>query len=495
MNPGFIRHLISSLLGASAARALSFIMLPLAARLYSKDDFGGLALALGFAGMLPPLLTLRYEIAVVLVRSAAAARTILWGLLAIALVGYAIVALLVIATPDLLSHVIEPHLIANLRAPVLLHIGATVLNVAIAGWRQRSKAFGVIAASQVGGTLTTAVVALGAPFVVGPSLPVLVWAYAIGTSASVAVLTLGSERIVFPGKSLMGNPRRILILLAKYRVYPSYSLPLTVSSLVSDRVLLVYLTTFSVGTLGGFFPVRQLLFGLTHLVTASISQVVFSHVSQMATGIASARRALLSIARGIAITAGLGLGWLYLYPTELTLILFGERWRGVAPMIPWIATHAAALAISGWQPRLLDIARRQRTDAMLQIVGDCSLLACIATLWWLGVSATVAVAAVSMFGVAQSIAWLIIVYRVLGLGAKQAIACESLLPLAVAGGGIMALLCKVALGNVTGMIVSFAATAFAMLVTAFITAHRINHMMRASPSGPRRIAAPLYASW
>jgi lipopolysaccharide exporter len=430
-------------------------MLPLAARLYSKEDFGGLALALGLVGMIPPLLTLRYEIAVVLVRSAAAARAILSGLVAIALIGYAMVALVVIATPDLLSHVIEPQLIATLRVPVLLHIAVGVLNVMIVAWRQRSKAFGVIAASQVAGTLTTAVLVLAAPFVVGANLPALVWGYAIGAFASVAVLSIGTERIaLFSCKPWIGKPRRTLMLRTKYRVYPTYSLPLNLGPLVSDRLLLVYLTTFSVGTLGGFFPVRQLLFGVTHLVTASISQVVFSYISQMENGVASARRPLLSMTRCIAIAAGLGLGWLYLYSTELTLIVFGERWLGVDKMIPWIATNAAAVATAGWQPRLLDVARRQRTDAMLQIALDCSLLVCIAALWHSGVSATVAVAVVSMVGVVHSVAWLAIVYQVTGLGAKQAIACEILLPAAAVGAGITALFCKLALGNMTGMMVS-----------------------------------------
>jgi O-antigen/teichoic acid export membrane protein len=470
-------------------------MLPLAARLYSKEDFGGLALALGLAGMIPPLLTLRYEIAVVLVRSAAAARTLLSGLLVIALIGYTATALLVIATPDLLSRVIEPHLIASLRGPVLLHIGASVLNVAIVAWRQRSKAFGVIAVSQVAGALTTAVLVLAAPFVVGASLPALVWGYAIGASASVAVLIIGTEPMAFsPCRPWTGNPRPVLNLLNKYRVYPSYSLPLTLSELISDRILLVYLTTFSIGTLGGFFPVRQLLFGVTHLVTSSISQVVFSHVSQMANGVASARGPLLTMTRGIAVTAGLGLGWLYPYSTELTLILFGERWLGVDEMLPWIAANAAAAATAGWQPRLLDVARRQRTEAMLQIAGDCSLLVCIGVLWHSGVSATVAVAAVSMVGVAHSVGWLAIAYRVTGLGAGQAIACELLLPASAAAAGIAAWLCKLALGSTAGMIVSFAATAFGMFAAVFFTARSINHLRQEPARGVRQLASRICAS-
>src|SRR2546429_9296059 len=122
MATNLVKHLAVSLLGASIARATYFVMLPLAARIYTKDDFGGFALVLGFVGMAPPFLTLRYEIAVVLVRSAAAARALLWGLLGISVIGYAIVAGIVVTAPTLLAYVVAPEVIANLRTPVLLHV-------------------------------------------------------------------------------------------------------------------------------------------------------------------------------------------------------------------------------------------------------------------------------------------------------------------------------------------------------------------------------------
>src|SRR5262245_30829976 len=106
MATDLVKHLALSLLGGSAARAIHFAMLPLAARIYTKDDFGGLALVLGFVGMASPFLTLRYEIAVVLVRSAAAARALLWGLLGISVIGYAIIAGIVVMGPTLLAYVV-----------------------------------------------------------------------------------------------------------------------------------------------------------------------------------------------------------------------------------------------------------------------------------------------------------------------------------------------------------------------------------------------------
>jgi O-antigen/teichoic acid export membrane protein len=281
MKPNFVRHLGLMLLGASAARALSFANLLLAARLYSKDDFGGLALALGFVGLVQPFLTLRYEIAVVLARTNEAARSLVYGVLGIALCIYAVVALLVVAAPGLLAGLIRPDVIAGLRAPVLLHLAASVVIVSLTAWLQKHKAFGTIAASQFVGALGTAVLVLGAPFVVEATLTALVWGYAGGALLSALILAAPTPR---SGLFRLGvQSGRIWRLLAKYRVYPTYSLPLTISSLISDRALLLYLSgAFSLGTLGGFYSVRQLLFGLVHLVTSSINQVVFPYISQNA---------------------------------------------------------------------------------------------------------------------------------------------------------------------------------------------------------------------
>jgi O-antigen/teichoic acid export membrane protein len=455
MAPDLVKHLALSLLGASAARAIYFAMLPLAARIYTKDDFGGLALVLGFVGMAPPFLTLRYEIAVVLVRSAAAARALVWGIFGISAVGYAIVAGVVVTAPALLAYVVDPELMASLQAPVLLHVAASVLNVSIVAWLQRKKAFATIATSQFTAALATAALVLGAPFTVDPTLPVLVWAFSIGALVTSGVLCIGSVGTGLFDRRFAGRCRRTLLLLSKYRVYPAYCLPLSMSALVSDRALLLYLSTaFSVGVLGGFFPVRQLLFGFVNLVTASISQVVFPHMSQMAEGVLAARRLVLSMARSIAVIAGLSLGLVWLYSTELTLALFGDQWKDFAAMMPWIATHAATVAIAGWQGRILDLARRQRADAMLQIAGDFASVLGIVALWLAGVTATVAIAVVSTLGIAHAVAWLIVAYRLTGIGATEAIACIGALVASATAAAMIAMVCNIALGHAAGMIVS-----------------------------------------
>ena len=460
MKPNFVRHLGLMLLGASAARVLSFANLLLAARLYSKDDFGGLALALGFVGLVQPFLTLRYEIAVVLARTDQAARSLVYGALGIALCIYAVVSLVVVAAPGLLAGLIPPDAIVGLRAPVLLQLAATIVIVSLTAWLQKHKAFGTIAASQFVGALGTAVLVLGAPFVVEATLTALVWGYAGGALLSALILAAVTPRSRLFRRVQSG---RIWPLLAKYRVYPTYSLPLTISSLTSDRALLLYLSgAFSLGTLGGFYSVRQLLFGLVHLVTSSINQVVFPYVSQTAKGVAGAKRPLLAMTRAIAMTTGLGLGWLCLHATPVTLMLLGDRWLDVAQLMPWIAAHAAAVSLVGWQGRLLDVERRQRLDAMLQMAGDVAALVGLGFLWLATASVTTVVATISIIGIAHAALWLVTAYRVTRLGTSQAIACMALLGASAIAAASLAALCKLALGPLVGMTVSLAIIAVGM---------------------------------
>jgi O-antigen/teichoic acid export membrane protein len=488
MKPGFVGHLALSLLGASASRALWFALVPVAARLYGKDDFGGLALAIGFIGLVQPFLTLRYEISVVLVRSERAARALLWGAIGIAALGYICLCLAVVGAPALLSSFLDVKLLASLRTPVLVHLAAGVLNVLLVAWLQRRRMFSGIAASQFAGALVAAILVLGAPLVVEPRLHVLVWGYAAGAVSTGLVLAAwGRNTKIFVCRPPL-RLRRILLLLAKYRVYPTYTLPLTISSLISDRLLLLYLfTAFSIGTLGGFFSVRQLLFGMVHLVTSSINQVVFPYVCHMANGVMSARRPLLAITRGLAVSAGLPLGWLCIYPAELTVLFFGDQWLDVAEMVRWIAAHAAVLTIVGWQGRLLDIEQRQRADAALQIAGDFALVAGLCVLWSSSASVIVVVAVVSVIGIAHAVGSLIVIYRVIGLGARHAIASELLLLGSAFAAAALAAICKAGFGTIIGMTMSLVMIGSAMVLTILVTAKAINDETGA-PSIPTNAA-------
>ncbi|WP_336490113.1 hypothetical protein [Methylobacterium nigriterrae] len=441
-----------------------------AARYYDRNDLGGLALAIGFVALVQPVLTLRYEIAVVLAARDRSARSILCGLLAIACFGYSGLVFLVFALPSLLANVVPGHVVVEVRVPVLLHVAALTLNVACSAWLQRKKRFAVIAWTQVGGSVITAVWVVTAALVGSPSLGALVWGNTAGLLVATGIVLAGCAASGLFRGGRLGKVRRVIALLRQYRVYPLYSLPLTLSSQVSDRARLIYITSaFSLSLLGGVFSVRQIFLGAVFVVTGSMSQVVFPHLCQ-GSGLAASRRMLLALTAGVATMAGIALGFVSGYPREITLLLLGERWLDIAPLVPWIAARCAFLAIAGWQGRLLDVAGRQRADAVLQLAGDVALVSVLAVLFVVSVSPTAAIAIISITEMAHSVLWLVLAYRVTRLGMRYACAAFLVLLLATAVMWTIAVLSEGMLGSRVGLpfcaAIVGASAAFILTLTA-----------------------------
>jgi O-antigen/teichoic acid export membrane protein len=244
---------------------------------------------------------------------------------------------------------------------------------------------------------------------------------------------------------------------------------------------LLYLSSaFSVATLGGFFSVRQLLFGIVLVVNNSIRQVVFAHAAQMKHRLASAKRSLLTMSAGIAVAAGLGLGWLWIYATEVTGILFGDQWLDAAGMLPWIALQASIVAVTGWHDRLLDIAGRQRLAVLLQAGGDIALLVVIGSLWVASASPQVAVAIVSVTIFAYNAVWLSVIYHVTGSGAKCVALPLGLLLASTLCAALLASAAKVGVGANYGIFTSFAVIATAaatalVIVVRTLARHSVPH--------------------
>lgn len=171
--------------------------------------------------------------------------------------------------------------------------------------------------------------------------------------------------------------------------------------------------------------------------------------------------------------AGVALGFVSGYPREITLLLLGERWLDIAPLVPWIAAQGAVLAISGWQGRLLDVGGRQTVDALLQIVGDVALVAVLAVLFVVSVSPTTAIAVISITEMAHSVLWLVLAYRVTRLGMRYACAAFLVLLLATGVMWTLAVFSQGMLGARVGFSVCAAIVAASAALVLLLTARSI----------------------
>jgi hypothetical protein len=150
-------------------------------------------------------------------------------------------------------------------------------------------------------------------------------------------------------------------------------------------------------------------------------------------------------------------------------------------MVPWIAAHATVLTVVGWQGRLLDIEQRQRVDAALQIAGDVALMAGLYVLWLSSASVMVAVAAVSMIGIAHAGGGLIVMHRVTRMGARHAVASELLLLASTFMAAALAAICKAEFGAMLGMTISLALTGAGTVLAILFTGRALNQGTAAPP--------------
>jgi hypothetical protein len=338
-----------------------------------------------------------------------------------------LITTLIVFSPWIFSSYISEVLLVSLRVPLLCFLAANVLNVTLTAWLQRNAQFQTIATAQFVTSATSALIIITAPHFIEPSVAVLMYGNAFGAVLGVLVLLWGTAQTRFLSLRGASRVRRIRLLMAKYRAFPMYNLPALMSRTVVDAVVLVYLSNaFSLAALGGFFALRQVLFGIVLLLTSSIRQVVFPY---MAVGIDRASGLLLKMTNATAVAGGIGLGWLLVHASTGVQVVFGSAWGDIDAIAPWIGAQAAVTTVVGWQARhLLDVktptmtfAQRQMLGVSVQCASDLILVLTLAALWFLKTTETTAVAWISMVSAAGEALMLIVAFRVSGLGAWRAV--------------------------------------------------------------------------
>jgi O-antigen/teichoic acid export membrane protein len=197
-------------------------------------------------------------------------------------------------------------------------------------------------------------------------------------------------------------------------VYPLYTLPYSLSAVLSERVLqLVLAGSYSLAVLGSFYVARQVVTAPSALLSQALRQVVFAYGAQLdCYGQTRERvnRVLVLLVEILAPALAFGIIWL----KPIILVALGDRWPHLAEFAWWIMFVAAMSLLSGWFDRLLDLLGRQRVGVALQVGSDLVLIGVALSGPRLGLDAVGMVAALSIVGAFTYLSWLVVVLRLLG---------------------------------------------------------------------------------
>lgn len=337
--------------GTAVAQAINLLGMPLLTRLYEPAAFGVLSIftqAVAFASV---LITLRYEYAVMLPRSARDAAGVLWLVAALALAGTAAATILLIAAQPWLHHLAaEVPLAVWLLVPPLAGLSAMVL--ALQHDLQREAKYRLLGAAEVA-TKTSYLVLAAAAALVLPRAQAL--ALAAATLLAMAVrgawLLRGSDRRNHVRLSMLYSRGWRRIALRQWRQHAALSRSMLLSHLLMTGTGLaptLYIGhAFGADTLGQWALVVSTTYLPSALVGAAIGNVYFQRAAQAH----AARQPLAPLWRdtarrlmllGVPAFVVLAAAARWLYPW-----LFGPKWVSAGEFAAVMALAAGLGFVSG----------------------------------------------------------------------------------------------------------------------------------------------------
>ena len=413
-NGSFRLDLAISMAAGVLSRVITLASLPVIAHFYTPADLGLWAIVLSLTTYLIPLATLRYDIAVVIAPTARMARALVAGV-ALSLGGFAM--LLSVLRPLLPGQFWEA--VSGLPADSQDMLAVMPYLLVLAGGQSmlqslmtRQRKFAVLGASQMAQAIVTTLATLGV---------LAFWPASGRTAAAGAIIGLAVADAVLMAGAWAELPKlakmrwsTMFHAARRFRVYPAYLLPYSLSAGLAERVLQVVLvSTYSVATLGSFYVARQLLTAPVTLMANTLRQVMFAHSARDA-DLATHK---LRVARIIAImidilgpVVAFSLFWL----APVLAMILPANWNHVGDFAWWLIFPTSLLLMAGCFDRMMDVLGRQRMAVFLQAGADLTLIGAMLLGQHLGLRELEMVAVISLTTALNYTTWLVVFFNLIG---------------------------------------------------------------------------------
>jgi O-antigen/teichoic acid export membrane protein len=241
----------------------------------------------------------------------------------------------------------------------------------------------------------------------------------VGQFLNVTILGMAARQSLWP--LLCARPRfsNIKRAMKRYRVYPIYTLPYSLSVAFTERALQVAIASmYSLTFLSTYYVARQILLAPAQIVSAAMRNVLLSHGARH-DSIEETRPYVANLVGlfSAACAPLLATGAIWLKP--IILVMLGDRWPNMADLAWWCMWPGATLMLTGSIDRLFDLAGRQRTAVLLQLCSDSATLGIIVLVWYFKWTGLTMVTLISCGLAAYNMIWFIIILRIVSFSFQK----------------------------------------------------------------------------
>lgn len=456
LKSGLGRSLFSSGIGPLLSQILALTLVPLLFRLYTPRDFGVWAAVQSIAITAGSLVSLRFDLALVLERKLEAASQLFFAIIGVVCCCSIVVGFLIGVSRGPLDSLGLDGTTAVLGWCWLLFVG---LSVVLQAWLMRSGAFGSISVAMILNAAVTNIVQL-AGGTSGNGIWLIVGSVT-GQAATLALVFLivfsAAERPLWRWLTF----DEIMTPLKQNRRFPQFSLPFTALSLLRERAPIFVIGAFGPTALVGLYSQAWRLTHFPSGLTSAALRPVFFHRTATE-GLAAQGEPVDRFVRWLLLASSPWIGFVVFGNDALFNLLLGEQWWGAGRLAAMLVLPAALFAITNWMDRLLDAIGRQDVNLKVELV---AALASVGALWAALAAGRSLATAVLLQSTALAVTYVGFIWICYGIAGwpRSSLVVSLCVASAV---GVLTYLFLVLIGHLLPqMVVFFAGAACAMLIT------------------------------
>lgn len=366
-NSEFMNNVTTLVSGKLGVAVISFLLVPLVARLFSPSDYGVVAMLISAVVVAGPVSTLCYELAIILPEKKQTAFSLLHVVLA-ALFCSAILICAAIAIAKYYS--VDNSTIDALGLWIWVlpvFIVMTGINNALESLMVRTKNFSIIAKAWVLRALMLPSSRIGIGYVYGSSIWALIVGYFIGVACRFGVLwgSLNNKT----KKEISNISAKNTIKAAKeYKDFPVFNTPARFVRQLSDNIPILMFGYFYAPEIVGYYAMASRLVQMpAESLVNSVRKVYLQKTAEMTINGKRINTIMVKATIGLAVLGIIPFGLLYLYGQGIIVMLLGDTWMTAGTyaekLAPWFFTMWITMPSSA----LYIVLRRQQIWLRIQI--------------------------------------------------------------------------------------------------------------------------------
>ncbi len=325
LNNEFVKNLLTLISGTAIAQVIAVLFQLIVRRVYTPADFGAFAVYMSIVGIVATVVTLRYELAIVLPKKdKIAANVFSLSIIINFIFSLLLFVVVLIFRNNLVSILNFPTNYSYWLYFIPLSVFLFSLYQSINYWLIREKAFksssiNKIARRSVEGATQTGFGYLKIPFglVVGDLL------------GNIANNISGFYQILknkFKFSYL--SKTNLIYALKRYKEFPKYNALPALFNSISLLLPVILINKFYSQTITGYFDLSRVVLALPlALITTSLFQVLLQQISDKRNKHESIKKYILNISMVLFIIAVIGIVVIKIWSVDIFTFVFGNNWK------------------------------------------------------------------------------------------------------------------------------------------------------------------------